>query len=136
MAGRSRQLVTVGRLCGYFYGTRLGEASLVQADLSFSDFIGPKYDFEMSFSGAQLGGAKLRHCKMSSASFHNADCSKVDFSRTIFRDVQMKGCNLSRARFEQAEVERTIFSPDQMREADLARVLMTRRAARMHAAIE
>jgi uncharacterized protein YjbI with pentapeptide repeats len=109
--------LTRARICGYFYGTRLGEASLSQANLSFSDFIGPKYNFEMSFSGARLPGAKLRHCYISSASFCNADCYATDFSHTIFSDVEMKGCNLSRARFEGAEVERTMFSPDQMREA-------------------
>ena len=116
--------LTNARICGYFYGTRLGEASLAQADLSFSDFIGPKYDFEMSFSGARLGGAKLRYCRISLASFYNADCSETDFSRSTFRDVKMKGCNLSRARFRGAEVKRTMFSPDQMRVANLRRVIV------------
>jgi uncharacterized protein YjbI with pentapeptide repeats len=116
--------LTKARICGYFYSTRLGEALLTLADLSFSDFIGPKYDFEMSFSGARLGGAKLRHCHISSASFYNADCSEADFSRTIFYNVKMKGCNLHRARFRGAEVERKMFSPDQMREANLTRIIM------------
>ena len=105
------------RICGYFYGTKLRDASLVRADLSLSDFLGPKH-YETSFSGAQLRGAKLHHCRISSASFFNADCSRVDFSRTVFSDVRMKGCNLSRASFHGAELEQTMFSPDQMRDAD------------------
>src|ERR1035437_1316972 len=105
------------RICGYFYGTKLRDASLVRADLSLSDFLGPKH-YETSFSGAQLRGAKLHHCRISSASFFNADCSGVDFSRTVFSDVRMKGCNLSRASFHGTEIEQTMFSPDQMRGAD------------------
>ena len=105
------------RICGYFYGTKLRDASLVRADLSLSDFLGPKH-YETSFSGAQLRGAKLHHCRISSASFFNADCSGVDFSRTVFSDVRMKGCNLSRASFHGAEIEQTMFSPDQIRDAD------------------
>src|ERR1035437_8791860 len=105
------------RICGYFYGTKLRDASLVRADLSLSDFLGPKH-YETSFSGAQLRGAKLHHCRISSASFFNADCSRVDFSRTVFSDVRMKGCNLSRASVHGAELEQTMFSPDQMRGAD------------------
>jgi uncharacterized protein YjbI with pentapeptide repeats len=105
------------RICGFFYGTKLRDASLEQADLSHSDLWGPKY-YEMSFSGANLNGAILRHCDISSASFFNADCSDVDFSHTVFADVRMKGCNLSGARFRDAEIEQTIFSPDQMRTAD------------------
>jgi uncharacterized protein YjbI with pentapeptide repeats len=105
------------RICGFFYGTKLRDASLQQADLSHSVFCGPKYH-EMSFSGARLSSAILRHCSISSASFFNADCSEVDFSHTTFSDVRMKGCNLSGARFRDAEIEQTIFSPDQMRTAD------------------
>jgi uncharacterized protein YjbI with pentapeptide repeats len=121
--------LTNAQVCGYFYGTRFSGASLVQADLSFSDFIGPNYNFEMNFYRARLIGAKLRHCQFSSASFQNADCCEADFSGAIFRDVEMKGCNLGRACFKEAEVERTMLSPAQMREADLARVIMTGRAA-------
>jgi uncharacterized protein YjbI with pentapeptide repeats len=105
------------RVCGFFYGTKLRDAALEQADLSNSDFLGPKY-YEMSFSGAQLSGAKLRHCNISSVSFFNADCSGVDFSHTVFSDVRMKGCNLTRARFQGTEIEQTMFSPDQIRDAD------------------
>ena len=105
------------RICGYFYGTKLRDASLVRADLSISDFLGPKH-YETSFSGAQLRGAKLRHCRISSSSFFNADCSETDFSHSVFSDVRMKGCNLSRASFHGAELEQTMFSPDQIRDAD------------------
>ena len=105
------------RICGYFYGTKLRDASLVRADLSLSDFLGPKH-YEMSFSGAHLIGAKLRYCRISSASFFNADCSETDFSHSVFSDVRMNGCNLSRASFHGAELEQTMFSLDQMRDAD------------------
>jgi uncharacterized protein YjbI with pentapeptide repeats len=105
------------RICGYFYGTKLRDASLVRADLSLSDFLGPKH-YEMTFSGAELSGAKLRRCRISSASFFNADCSETDFSHSVFSDVRMKGCNLSRASFHGAEIEQTMFSPDQIRDAD------------------
>jgi hypothetical protein len=90
--------LTEARICGFFYGTKLVGASLVQADLSHSNFLGPKH-YEMSFSGAQLIGAKLRHCQISSVSFFNADCSETDFSYTVLSDVRMKGCNLIGAIF-------------------------------------
>jgi uncharacterized protein YjbI with pentapeptide repeats len=66
------------QICGLFYGTKFLKASLLQADLSYSEFMGPKH-YEMSFSGARLSGANLRHCRISSASFYEADCSDVDF---------------------------------------------------------
>ena len=106
------------RICGYFYGTKLVGAFLVQADLSFSDFLGPKRYEMTTFSGAHLIGAKLRHCRISSASFFNADCSETDFSHSVFSDVRMNGCNLSRASFHGAEIEQTMFSADQIRDAD------------------
>jgi uncharacterized protein YjbI with pentapeptide repeats len=105
------------RICGFFYGTKLRDASLEQADLSHSDMWGPKYH-ELSFSGAQLNSAIFHHCDISSASFFNADCSNVDFSHAVFSDVRLKGCNLSGARFRDAEIEQTVFSPDQMHTAD------------------
>ena len=105
------------RICGYFYGAKLRDASLVRADLSLSDFLGQKR-YEMTFSGAQLSGAKLRHCRISSVSFFNTDCSETDFSHSVFSDVRMKGCNLSRTSFHGAEIEQTVFSPDQIRDAD------------------
>jgi uncharacterized protein YjbI with pentapeptide repeats len=111
------------RICGYFYGTQLGGASLIKADLSHSDFLGPTH-YEMSFAGANLSGAKLQDCRFSSASFFNADCSETDFSRTVFSDVRMKGRNLSGARFQWTEIEQTMLSPDQIREADLKHVKM------------
>jgi uncharacterized protein YjbI with pentapeptide repeats len=110
--------LTEAVICGYFYGTKLGGASVIKADLSHSEFLGPTH-YEMSFAGANLSGAKLHDCRVSSVSFFNADCSKADFSRAIFSDVRMKGCILSRARFREAEIERTVFSPDQMREIDI-----------------
>jgi uncharacterized protein YjbI with pentapeptide repeats len=106
------------RICGYFYGTKLRDASLVRADLSLSDFLGPKHYEMTTFSGAHLIGAKLRYCRISSASFFNADCSETDFSHSVFSDVRMNGCNLSRASFHGAELEQTMFSLDQMRDAD------------------
>jgi uncharacterized protein YjbI with pentapeptide repeats len=110
--------LTEARICGYFYGAKLIGASLVQADLSHSNFLGPKH-YEMTFSGAQMRGAKLRHCQISSASFFNADCTNTDFSHTEFWDVCVEGCNLNGARFRGAVLERAIFSPDQVRQADL-----------------
>jgi uncharacterized protein YjbI with pentapeptide repeats len=106
------------RICGFFYGTKMVGACLRRADLSFSDFLGPKY-YDVSFSTAQLSGAKLRHCQISSATFFNADCTGADFSHSDFRDVRMNGCNLSGARFRNAEFERWMISPDQMCQADL-----------------
>jgi uncharacterized protein YjbI with pentapeptide repeats len=106
------------RICGFFYGTKMVGACLRRADLSFSDFLGPKY-YDVSFSTAQLSGAKLRHCQISSATFFNADCTGADFSHTVFSDVRMKGCNLSGACFRNAEFERWMIAPDQIRDADL-----------------
>jgi uncharacterized protein YjbI with pentapeptide repeats len=109
------------RICGFFYGTKMVGACLRRADLSFSDFLGPKY-YEMTFSGAQMRDAKLRHCEISSATFFNADCTDTDFSHTVFSDVRMKGCNLSSACFRNAEFERWMIPPDQIRDADLRKV--------------
>jgi uncharacterized protein YjbI with pentapeptide repeats len=108
------------RICGFFYGTKLRGASLKQADLSYSDFLGPKYH-EMSFSGARLTRAKLRHCDMSSVSFFKADCSGVDFSDTVFSDVRMRGCNLTGASFKRTEIERTTFAFDQVAQSKFLR---------------
>jgi uncharacterized protein YjbI with pentapeptide repeats len=104
------------QICGLFYGTKFLKASLLQADLSLSEFMGPKH-YEMSFSGARLRGAKLRHCRISSASFYEADCSDVDFSHSDLSDVRMIGCNLTGACFRGAEIEQTVFSPDQIGQA-------------------
>jgi uncharacterized protein YjbI with pentapeptide repeats len=109
------------RICGFFYGTKMVGACLRRADLSFSDFLGPKY-YDVSFSTAQLSGAKLRHCQISSATFFNADCTEADFSHTEFSDVRMKGCNLSGACFRNTKFERWMITPDQIRDADLRNV--------------
>jgi uncharacterized protein YjbI with pentapeptide repeats len=106
------------RICGFFYGTKMVGACLRRADLSFSDFLGPKY-YDVSFSTAQLSGAKLRHCQISSVTLFNADCTDTDFSHTEFSDVRMKGCNLSGACFRKAKFEPWMITPDQIRDADL-----------------
>jgi uncharacterized protein YjbI with pentapeptide repeats len=109
--------LTDATISAYFYGTKLGGARLVRADLSHSDFLGPTHH-QMSFAGANLTCAKLRDCRISSASFYHADCSGIDFSRAVFSDVRMKGCSLSGACFREAVIEQTIFSPEQRRDAD------------------
>jgi uncharacterized protein YjbI with pentapeptide repeats len=106
------------RICGFFYGTKMIGACLRRADLSFSDFLGPKY-YDVSFSTAQLSGAKLRHCQISSATFFNADCTGADFSHTVFSDVRMKGCNLTGACLQNAEFERWMITPGPLRDTDL-----------------
>jgi uncharacterized protein YjbI with pentapeptide repeats len=88
-------------ISGFFYGTKLIRARLCHADLSYSNFLGPKF-YETTFTGAQMIGAKFRHCRFSSVSFYNANCTGVDFSHTEFSEVQMKGCNLSDAFFSNA----------------------------------
>lgn len=95
--------LTGARICGYFYGTKLAGTGLVQADLSHSVFLGPKH-YAMTFSGAQMKGAKLCHCQISSVTFFNADCTNIDFSHSNFWDVCMKDCNLSGARFRKAQL--------------------------------
>jgi len=112
--------LTEAQICGYFYGTQMGGASLVRTDLSHSDLLGPMHH-GMSFAGAQLHGAKMCDCRLSSVSFFNADCAGADFSLAILSDVRMKGCVLTRARFREAEIERTMFSPDQMQQVDVRR---------------
>ena len=112
--------LTEAQICGYFYGTQMGGASLLRTDLSHSDLLGPMHH-GMSFAGAQLHGAKMCDCRLSSVSFFNADCAGADFSRAILSDVRMKGCVLTRARFREAEIERTMFSPDQMQQVDVRR---------------
>ena len=61
--------LTEANICGFFYGTKLVGASLVRADLCHSTFLGPKH-YEMTFSGAQMRGAKLRHCQISCANLN------------------------------------------------------------------
>ena len=114
--------LTEARICGDFYGTRLGSVSLMRADLSWSELLGPMYH-EVSFAGAQLSDAKLRHCRISSVSFFHADCSGADFSHSMLSDVRMKGCDLNRASFRYAQIERTIFSAEQIDQADLRRYI-------------
>jgi uncharacterized protein YjbI with pentapeptide repeats len=115
--------LTDARIYGYFYGTRLGDACLVRADLSWSDLLGPIHH-EMSLAGAKLSHAKLRHCRISSVSFFQADCSGTDFSRSILSDIRMKGCNLHRARFRGAQIDRTMFSIEQIDQAVLRGMLV------------
>jgi uncharacterized protein YjbI with pentapeptide repeats len=50
--------LTNARICGYFYGTRLGGASLMLADLSWSDFLGPTHH-EMSLAGGTIKRRKV-----------------------------------------------------------------------------
>jgi uncharacterized protein YjbI with pentapeptide repeats len=76
------------RICGFFYGANLNGARLTRSDLSFSDFIGPKFCHEMSFFRAELTGARLRHCQISNASFSKATCTEADFSGTVFSNVE------------------------------------------------
>jgi uncharacterized protein YjbI with pentapeptide repeats len=102
------------RICGFFYGTKLRDASLVRADLSFSDFQGP--NCETSFSGAQSKDAAFRCCNISSTSFFQADCSGADFTYSVFSAVRMTSCRLRNACFHGAEVAGTTFSPDQTRD--------------------
>jgi uncharacterized protein YjbI with pentapeptide repeats len=111
--------LTEARICGHFYGAKLVRASLVRAVLSLSDFLG----YEMSFSQANLSGAQLRHCHISSASFSNADCSGVDFSCSVFSEVRIKNCNLTGANLRGAEFERPVFSPYQVLDTELQRTM-------------
>ena len=105
------------RILGCFYGARFGGASLVRSDFSGSEFSGPSCH-EMSFAGAQLIEARFCDCRISSASFFNAECRMADFSRTTFSNVKMKGCNLTGAIFRGAEFRRTEFASNQLIEAD------------------
>jgi uncharacterized protein YjbI with pentapeptide repeats len=97
--------LTGATISGFFFGTKLVRTRLCHADLSYSNFLGPKFH-ETTFSGAQLIGAKLRHCQISSVSFYNANCAKVDFSHSDFSGALMKGCNLSGTCFTRATFER------------------------------
>jgi uncharacterized protein YjbI with pentapeptide repeats len=85
------------RVCGFFYGANLNGACARYADLSFSEFIGPKFGFEMSFFRTDLTGAQLNHCKMANVSFFNANCCEADFAGSSFTDVQIKRCSLKGA---------------------------------------
>jgi uncharacterized protein YjbI with pentapeptide repeats len=110
------------KICGQFYGTNLARASLVKADLSLSDFLGPVH-YEMNFSGANLRGASLRYCHVSSVNFSKADCSDVDFSGSVFSDVITKGCHLRGAVFCDAEFERAVFSPHRIVDSELRQIM-------------
>ena len=112
--------LTKARICGFFYESDLRYTSLKETDLSFSDFLGPNLSFDMNFSGARMRDAKLRHCRISNASFYNSDCRATDFFGTQFCDVNMNGCDLNFANFENAEVELTMFSLDQIRQVELS----------------
>jgi uncharacterized protein YjbI with pentapeptide repeats len=114
--------LTGAQICGFFYGSNMGNSSLVEADLSFGDFIGPNCYFDMNFAGARLRGAKLRHCRISQASFLNADCCDADFLGSQFSGVNMDGCRLTGANFKGVEIDRTVFSLDQMQKTDLSEV--------------
>jgi uncharacterized protein YjbI with pentapeptide repeats len=92
-------------ISGFFYGTRLVRARLCHADLSYSNFLSPKF-YETTFTSAQMIGAKFRHCQFSSVSFYNANCTEVDFSHSDFSDTQLKGCNLLASRFSSTSFQR------------------------------
>jgi len=96
--------LTGATISGFFFGTKLVRARLCHADLSYSNFLGPKF-YETTFTSAQMIGAKLRHCQISSVSFYSANCTEVDFSHSDFFEVRMKGCNLSDACFSNATFE-------------------------------
>jgi uncharacterized protein YjbI with pentapeptide repeats len=110
------------RICGYFYGAKLARVSMVRANFSFSDFLGPIHH-EMTFARANLSKAKLRHCHVSSVNLSNADCSRVDFSRTVFSDLIVKDCNFGGAVFRGTEFERAVFSPHHIQDLELRRVM-------------
>jgi uncharacterized protein YjbI with pentapeptide repeats len=110
------------RICGFFLGTGLARATLVRADLSSSDFLGPMH-YEMNFSRANLSGARLRHCRISSANFANADCTGVDFSRSVFSEVIITNCDLRGAALRGTEFERAVFSPHQVPDTELQRIM-------------
>jgi uncharacterized protein YjbI with pentapeptide repeats len=114
--------LTEARICGQFYGTKLAGASLINADLSLSDFMGPMH-YEMNFSRATLSGAKLRDCYISSASLSNANCSGADFTRTVFSEVITKNCNFTGAMFHEAIFERAVFSPHKILDPELQRII-------------
>jgi uncharacterized protein YjbI with pentapeptide repeats len=115
--------LTEARICGHFYGTKLAGASLVHADLSLSDFMGPMH-YEMNFSRANLSEAQLRHCHISSASFSNANCSGVDFSHAIFSEVRTEHGDFAGAIFHKAEFERAVFSTHTILDPELQRIIM------------
>ncbi len=110
------------RMCGQFCGTDLVRASLVKADLSLSDFLGP-VRYEMNFSRANLRGASLKNCHISSASFSKADCSDVDFSGSVLSDVITKDRNLLGTVFSKTEFERPVFSLHQIEDFELRKVM-------------
>jgi uncharacterized protein YjbI with pentapeptide repeats len=112
-AGLTDSDLTEAQIYGYFYGTRLGGSTLVGADLSKSEFLGPKHH-DMSFAGANLSGANLSGCRLSSVSFFRANCSRADFSNTVLSDVRMKECDLSGAYFRDAELSPIVFSAVQL----------------------
>jgi uncharacterized protein YjbI with pentapeptide repeats len=105
--------LTGAQIYGYFYGTRLGDSTLARADLSNSEFLGPKHH-DMRFSGANLSEANFSGCRFSSVSFFRADCSWANFSSAVLSDARMKECDLSGACFRGAELSGLILSDVQM----------------------
>jgi hypothetical protein len=75
------------RICGFFHGAKFVDSCLVEADLSFSDFMGSPKHYETTLSGANLRGAKLCDRPVSSVSFYNADCSNADFSLDLHQCI-------------------------------------------------
>jgi uncharacterized protein YjbI with pentapeptide repeats len=120
-------------ISGFFFGTKLVRARLCHADFSYSHFLGPKF-YETTLTSAQMIGAKLRHCQISSVSFYNANCAEVDFSHSDFSEVQMKGCNFSDACFLNATFERRTSSFSQWHPAgfrnNLSRTVVPNAAVR------
>ncbi|MGE9010686.1 pentapeptide repeat-containing protein [Leptospira interrogans] len=67
------------RVMGYFSGTRFGSSSLLDTDLSHSDFTGIKYVCENSFSASKLTRTRFKHASIESTNFRSARLCEVDF---------------------------------------------------------
>jgi len=76
------------RVRGYFFDASLQDASLVDADLSFSVFAGRTFESETSFAGARLIRTNFRNATITAARFKSAVIQNANFAgATLEPDV-------------------------------------------------
>jgi uncharacterized protein YjbI with pentapeptide repeats len=72
--------VSRARVRGYFFDTSLQNASLVDADLSFSVFAGRPFENGTSFAGTRLIRTNFRDARITGARFKSALIQNADFA--------------------------------------------------------
>jgi uncharacterized protein YjbI with pentapeptide repeats len=66
------------KIRGFFHESNFCSATMIEADLSYSDFCGTGFS-QTSFYGADLSAAKFNFANLSHVNFSSANCTEMDF---------------------------------------------------------